>query len=122
MTIGEAKEIIRRYQVARQGFQDFAVTQQEFDAALDLISSSKVQLLHCEQRLTHAIEGAYNDFEIENILKRQIAAKMIEMLLDSDMIEFLIKKDEIHCPVFNTIGTSISGKLALISPPKSGKK
>jgi hypothetical protein len=133
MTISEAKEIIRRYQVARQGFQDFAVTQQEFDAALDLIASGvflsddkkdhpDAQLIYCEQSFTHTIEANYDKLQIENMLKKQIAFIMAEMLLHNHNIKFSIKNAENHHPYSNKTDTIISGKLIVISPPNSPKK
>lgn len=125
MTIGEAKEIVRRYQISRRGFSDFSVSQRELDDALDLIGSGSflsdnrkdhpdAQIIYCDRRINRTIEDCRRDMEIENILKRQVAMDILEMLLESDVIKFTYKHDETPDPVTRTVNYFMEGKLIVI--------
>lgn len=125
ITIGQAREVVRRYQISRQGFSDFSVSQDELNAALDLIASGNflsddkkdhpnARILNVNEQLTLTQE---NDLEINyitHILKNKIAIKIAEMLIAENLIKFEYKQDDANLKHNETINHLMNAKLIII--------
>lgn len=105
MTIGEAKETIRRYLLFSEGLKDFYVSEKELKEAMQCIASGDFLSDNMKDhpnakviRVTQDLDLYYEKDKEHAIdyMKQSLAHRIAEMLLGDNIIEFNHTEEEFY--------------------------
>lgn len=123
MTIGEAKETIRRHLLFSEGLKDFYVPFKELTEAMQCIASSDFLSNNMKDypnakiiRLVQDLNLYYEKDKEQAIdyMKQSLAHRIAEMLLDDNIIEF----NHIEEEFYDVIKNRMTAKLVVIKKEK----
>ena len=116
MTIGEAKETIRRYLLFSEGLKDFYVSEKELKEAMRRIASanflSDIKVIRVTQDLDLYYEK--DKEQVIDYMKQSLAHRIAEMLLGDNIIEFNHTEEEFY----DVLKHRMTAKLVVIKKEK----